>query len=234
MEKLSILIPAYNEAPTLRQLVEKILAVHFPVAYEILIVDDHSQDRTEEIAQLLGRENAAGTIRVFRNDQNRGKGYSILRGLEQAQGDVAVVQDADSEYDPAELPRLLEPLLKGMAEVVYGSRFLGVRIPEGMAFPNYVANRFLTGVTNLLFGTSLTDMETCYKVIPTGLMRSLGLSARRFDFEPEVTAKLAKRKIRILELPITYHGRTAEEGKKIKARDFFMALESLFRNRFRS
>ncbi len=233
MEKLSILIPAYNEAPTLRQLVEKILAVRFPVPYEILIVDDHSQDRTQEIAQLLGSEHESGKIRVFRNEENRGKGYSILRGLEQAHGDVAVVQDADFEYDPAELPRLLEPLVKGETDVVYGSRFLGVRIPPGMAFPNYIANCFLTGVTNLLFGTRLTDMETCYKIIPTGLMRSLGLSARRFDFEPEVTAKLAKRKVRILELPITYHGRTAEEGKKIKARDFFMALGSLARNRFR-
>jgi glycosyltransferase involved in cell wall biosynthesis len=230
MEKLSIIIPAYNEAPTLRKLVEKILSVPFPVDYEIILVDDHSQDRTFKIATLLDRLVASGRIRVFRNEVNRGKGYSILRGLEQAQGDVIVVQDADFEYDPAELPRLLEPVLKGVAKVVYGSRFLGRGVPQGMAFPNYIANLFLTGMTNCLFRTGLTDMETCYKILPKDLMMSLGLSARRFDFEPEITAKLAKRGVRITELPITYSGRTASEGKKIRARDFFWALQVLFKN----
>ena len=234
MEKLSIIIPAYNEAHTLRKLVEKILAVSFPISFEIILVDDHSQDRTFKIATLLDRKVASGRIRVFRNEVNRGKGYSILRGLEQAQGDVIVVQDADFEYDPSELPRLLEPILKGEAEVVYGSRFLGSGIPRGMAVPNYIANRFLTWTTNCLFRTRLTDMETCYKIMPRDLMRSLGLSARRFDFEPEITAKLAKRGAKITELPITYSGRTASEGKKIKARDFFWALHVLFKNRLGS
>ena len=234
MEKLSIIIPAYNEALTLRKLVEKILEVSFPVSYEIILVDDHSEDRTFKIATLLDRQVAAGRIRVFRNDVNRGKGYSILRGLEHAQGDVIVVQDADFEYDPAELPRLLGPILNGEAQAVYGSRFLGGGIPRGMAFPNYVANRFLTWVTNCLFWTRLTDMETCYKIIPRDLMRSLGLSARRFDFEPEITAKLAKHGVKITELPISYTGRTASEGKKIKARDFFWALQVLLKNRIGS
>ncbi len=234
MEKLSIIIPAYNEAPTLQQLVEKILKVSFPVPYEIILVDDHSRDRTYEIARLLNQQDTMGRIHVLRNEVNRGKGYSILRGLEQAQGDVIVVQDADFEYDPAELPRLLAPLLKGSAEVVYGSRFLGNRRPLGMALANYMANLFLTWLTNLLFRTRLTDMETCYKIIPAGLMKSLQLSASRFDFEPEITAKLAKKNIRITELPILYNGRTASEGKKIKARDFFMALQVLFTNRVRS
>jgi len=234
MEKLSILIPAYNEAPTLRRLVERVLAVRFPVPYEILLVDDCSQDKTYEIAELLSQEDPGRRIRVFRNEKNGGKGYSILRGLEHAQGDVAVVQDADFEYDPEDLPRLLEPLLKDTGEVVYGSRFLASGIPQGMAFPNYLANRFLTVFTNLLFGTRLTDMETCYKIIPVGLMRSLQLRARRFDFEPEVTSKLAKRGVRIVELPIRYAGRTASEGKKIKARDFFMAMQTLFQERWRS
>jgi glycosyltransferase involved in cell wall biosynthesis len=233
MKKLSILIPAYNEAQTLRQLVEKILAVRFPVDYEIILVDDHSQDRTFEIARLLNQQDSSGRIKVLRNDQNRGKGYSILRGLEHAQGDVIVVQDADFEYHPSDLPRLLESLLKQNAKVVYGSRFLGARVPRGMAFPNYMANRFLTWLTNLLFGTRLTDMETCYKIVPRDLMESLALSARRFDFEPEITAKLAKKGVRITELPISYSGRTASEGKKIKARDFFIALQVLFANRLR-
>ena len=231
MEKLSIIIPAYNEAHTLRKLVEKILSVSFSISYEIILVDDHSQDRTFKIATLLDRQVASGRLRVFRNEVNRGKGFSILRGLEHAAGDVIVVQDADFEYDPAELPRLLEPILKGETKVVYGSRFLGGGIPKGMAFPNYIANRFLTWVTNCFFGTRLTDMETCYKIIPRDLMRSLGLSARRFDFEPEITAKLAKHGVRITEFPITYSGRTASEGKKIKMRDFFWALQVLLKNR---
>lgn len=233
MEKLSIIIPAYNEARTLRQLVEKIMGVHFQVDYEIILVDDHSQDRTHEIAQFLGRQDSVGRIKILRNEENRGKGYSILRGLEQAQGDIVVVQDADFEYDPSELPRLIEPLLEGRAQVIYGSRFLGGGVPRGMAFPNYIANRFLTWITNLLYGTCLTDMETCYKIVPKDLMISLGLSAHRFDFEPEITARLAKKDVRILELPIRYSGRTASEGKKIKARDFFIALKILFASRFR-
>jgi len=232
MGKLSIIIPAYNEAQTLRQLVEKILKVRFPIAFEIVLVDDHSQDRTYEIAQLLGRQDSSERIKILRNEENRGKGYSILRGLERAEGDVIVVQDADFEYDPTELPRLLEPFLTGRAQVIYGSRFLSGGIPKGMAFPNYIANRFLTWITNLLYGTRLTDMETCYKIVSRELMRSLGLSARRFDFEPEITAKLSQKGISIVELPIRYSGRTASEGKKIKARDFFMALKILFAGRF--
>jgi len=234
MDKLSIIIPAYNEAKTLGRLVEKIQGVRFPVDYEIILVDDHSLDRTQEISKLLGEQDVAKRIQVFRNDQNRGKGYSILRGLEHARGDIVVVQDADFEYDPYELPRLLEPILRQETDVVYGSRFLGKGIPNGMAFPNYIANRFLTWVTNLIFGIHLTDMETCYKLIRKNLMFALQLSAQRFDFEPEVTAKLAKRKARILELPIGYNGRTESEGKKIKPRDFFIALKVLFANYFRS
>ena len=234
MEKLSIIIPAYNEAPTLQKLVEKILKVPFPIQYEIILVDDHSRDRTYEIARLLNQQDTLGRITVLRNEVNRGKGYSILRGLERARGDVIVVQDADFEYDPDELPGLLKPFLEGDAEVVYGSRFLGSSRPKGMALANFLANRFLTWITNLLFGTRLTDMETCYKILPASLMKSLQLSARRFDFEPEITAKLAKKNIRITELPIHYSGRTASEGKKIKARDFFMALQVLFSNRVRS
>jgi glycosyltransferase involved in cell wall biosynthesis len=231
MKKISIIIPAYNEAPTIRQLVERILEVPFGIDYEIVIVDDHSQDQTHEIADALGRENL-GKIKILHNDVNRGKGYSIQKGFLQASGDVVVVQDADFEYDPNEIPRLLKPILEGSAEVVYGSRFLGKGKPNGMAFPNYVANRFLTWLTNCLYGCKLTDMETCYKLVKRDVLASLNLTARRFDFEPEITSKLTLRGISILEMPISYQGRTAAEGKKIKARDFFMAIEVLFKNRW--
>ncbi len=230
MQKISIIIPAYNEAPTIRQLVERILAVDFKIAYEIIIVDDHSEDRTPEIARALGSE-SAGKVKILRNEVNQGKGYSIQRGFTQATGDIVIVQDADFEYNPQEIPKLLQPLLDGQAQVVYGSRFLKGDRPDGMAFPNYVANKFLTWLTNALYGCKLTDMETCYKLVKRDILESLNLTARRFDFEPEISSKLTLKGIAIMELPITYHGRTAAQGKKIKARDFFMAIEVLFKNR---
>jgi len=232
MPTLSIIIPAYNEAPTIREIVRRVMQVPFGTDFEIIIVDDHSRDKTGEILRALKVEDTTGRIRVLSNEVNRGKGHSIQRGLEVASGEVVVVQDADFEYDPAELPGLLEPILKGGAAVVYGSRFLKARRPEGMALPNYIANVFLTGVTNLLYGCRLTDMETCYKLVRMDLIRSLGLRADRFDFEPEITTKLVKKGLRIKEMPISYSGRSASEGKKIKARDFFIALKVLFRNRF--
>ena len=230
MKKISIIVPAYNEAPTLRKLVQRILAVPFGIDYEIIIVDDRSVDQTHEIADALGRDNL-GKIKILHNDINRGKGYSIQKGFSQATGDVVIVQDADFEYDPNEIPRLLKPILDGEVQVVYGSRFLKGGRPDGMAFPNYIANRFLTWLTNCLYGCQLTDMETCYKLVKRDILASLDLTARRFDFEPEITSKLISRKISILELPITYHGRTAAQGKKIKARDFFIAVDVLFKNR---
>ena len=230
MKKISIIIPVYNEAPTLRQLVEKILAVDFKIDYEIIIVDDHSGDCTPEIARALGQE-SAGKVKIMRNQVNQGKGYSIQRGFSQATGDIVVVQDADFEYDPGEIPRLLQPLLEGKTDVVYGSRFLNRGRPDGMAFPNYIANKFLTWLTNALYGCKLTDMETCYKLVKREILESLNLTARRFDFEPEISSKLTLKGIAIMELPITYHGRTAAQGKKIKARDFFMAIEVLLKNR---
>ena len=230
MAKLSIIIPAYNEAPTIRQLVQKILTVPFDVEFEIIIVDDHSSDRTLEIAASL-RGESERKIRIFRNAVNQGKGFSIQKGFQYATGDIVVVQDADFEYDPHEIPRLLKPILEGKEPVVYGSRFLRDGRPHGMALHNYVANKFLTWLTNVLYGCKLTDMETCYKLVRRDLLASLNLTARRFDFEPEITSKLVLRGVPICELPISYHGRTAAEGKKIKARDFFMAVEVLFKNR---
>lgn len=233
-QKLSIIVPAYNEAKTIRRLVERILAVPFPLDFEVIIVDDYSHDRTFRIANLLNGKDLDNRILIFRNDRNRGKGYCIRRGIENATGDVVMVQDADFEYDPQEIPKLLQPLLNKEADVVYGSRFMLRARPSGMAFPNYIANLFLTGLTNILYNSALTDMETCYKLVRKEILSDIHLTSERFDFEPEITAKLLQKKCEILELPIGYHGRSAAEGKKIKARDFFIAIAVLLKHRFQT
>ncbi len=231
-KKISILIPAYNEAKTIRRLVERIFTVPFPIDFEVIIVDDFSRDRTFRIIRLLEKNHLSDHIRIFRNEINHGKGYCLQRGFREAQGDFLIVQDADLEYDPHDIPKLLEPVLSGEADVVCGSRFLGAFWPKGMAFPNMMANRFLTFVTNLLFGSHFTDMETCYKVMSRKVLEGMELECRRFDSEPEIVAKLIKKKARFKELPIQYHGRTASEGKKIKAIDFFIAIKVLLKQRF--
>lgn len=232
--KLSIIIPTYNEHRTIEELISYVQSVSYPVDHEIIIVDDASIDRTYEKEVLIRIKNRkeSNNIRLFKNKINRGKGFSIRKGIRRSRGDVIIIQDADKEYDPHEIPKLLRPVLEGKAEVVYGSRFLNAKRPEGMAFANWIANRFLTWVTNFLYGLKLTDMETCYKVFKADIVKSLKLRANRFTFEPEVTALLAKRKIKILEFPISYHGRTAKEGKKIKAKDFFYAILILLRHLF--
>ncbi len=232
IKKLSIIIPAYNEAKTIRKVVEKVLATAFPVEFEIILVDDHSEDRTFKIAQLLNERLPQHPVVILRNEVNRGKGYSIRRGMQSATGDAIIIQDADFEYEPSDIPALLAPMLRDGAQVVFGSRFYGRFWPKGMALPNMVANRFLTVLTNLLFGCRLTDMETCYKLIRRDALSGIELSTQRFDFEPEITCKLVKKGVRIVERPIGYAGRTASEGKKIKARDFFIAIRVLFQNRF--
>jgi len=229
--KLSIIIPTYNEARTIRELIQRVQSVDYPIEHEIIIVDDASIDRTYEKETILRLKNKGGNIRLFRNRINKGKGFSIRKGIRRAKGDIIIIQDADDEYNPQDIPSLLTPLISGQAKVVYGSRFLGKKRPAGMALPNYVANRVLTLMTNILFGTHLTDMETCYKVFDATVLKSLTLRANRFTFEPEVTALLAKKSVSIQELPIGYNGRTAKEGKKIKARDFFFAVAILFRYR---
>ena len=230
--ELSIIIPTYNEANSIAEIVAHVQSVQYPIPYEIIIVDDASIDRTYEKEVLLRIKNRKETnnIRLFKNRINKGKGFSIRKGIRRSRGNIIIIQDADQEYDPREIPKLLEPLLKGEAEVVYGSRFLKENHPNGMAFPNWAANKFLTFLTNLLYGTSLTDMETCYKVFKADIVKTLKLRANRFTFEPEVTALLARKRIKIKELPISYRGRTAKEGKKIKTRDFFFAILTLLRN----
>ena len=221
---LTVLMPVYNEVRSIRQILAKVRAVAVP--HEILIVDDGSEDGTRAILEEEGQ--VAGT-RVILHARNQGKGSAIRTGLGYANGRFTVVQDADLEYDPSEFEQLLEPLLAGRADVVYGSRFLGQ--PEAMSGLHRFGNLLLTGITNILYGARLTDMETCYKVIRTDLARSMRIESDRFDFEPEITAKLLRMGCRIEERPIRYHGRSAHEGKKITWRDGFAALRALVRYR---
>jgi glycosyltransferase involved in cell wall biosynthesis len=224
--RLSVVVPAFNEAAAIRSILERVRAV--PVVSEIVVVDDRSTDGTREQLAALGWPG----LTVLRHDVNQGKGAAIRTGLNAVTGDVVVIQDADLEYDPNELPRLIEPIRQGRAKVVYGSRFLGR--PRRMTFVQWVGNRGLTFLTNLLYGAALTDMETCYKMMPTEVARSLNLQARRFDVEPEITAKLLRAGYRILEVPISYEGRDEDAGKKIRWTDGVPALNMLLRTRFSS
>jgi glycosyltransferase involved in cell wall biosynthesis len=222
--KISIIIPVYNEATTIREILARVRSS--PIEKEIVVVDDGSTDGTR---QLLAQEQSPDT-KVVMHKVNQGKGAAIRTGLKQATGEYVLIQDADLEYDPADYELLLRPILRGKATVVYGSRFLGEH--KAMLFWHSVGNRLLTLTTNILYDSTLTDMETCYKLIPTDLIRRIPLRARRFDFEPEITAKILKRGHRIYEVPISYAGREPHEGKKISWRDGFPALLSLFRYRF--
>jgi glycosyltransferase involved in cell wall biosynthesis len=233
--KLSIIIPTYNEQNTIRKILEYVQSVDYPVEHEVIIVDDASIDRTYEKEYLLRLRNAGKehNIKLFRNRMNRGKGFSIRKGIKRASGDMIVIQDADMEYDPADIPKLLEPLMKGEAEVVYGSRFLENNWPEGMAVPNWLANRLLTWLANVLFGLSITDEATCYKVFNAELLKSLPLRANRFNFCPEVTGMLGRMGKSITELPVSYRARSMEEGKKIRAHDLIFAVLMLVWQRIR-
>jgi len=222
---LSIIVPVFNERNTVGEAIRRVREAPLGIEREIIIVDDGSQDGTGDILKRL----ADSTVRLVSYPDNRGKGAAVRRGIEEARGDLIVVQDADLEYDPRDLAQMLRPLQEGQARVVYGSRFTGER--RNMFFWHWVGNRFLSLVTNVLFNTTLSDMETCYKMFDGDFLRSLNLSANRFDFEPEVTAKALRLGVRIWEVPITYAGREVHEGKKISWRDGFPALLMLLRVR---
>ena len=224
--KLSVIVPIYNERNTVAEVVRRMRAVDLPVEREILLVDDGSTDGTRDVLHQL----SDSTVRVLMHPHNRGKGAAIRSGLEQVSGDLVLIQDADLEYDPEDWPRLLAPVLRGRAEVVYGSRFTGER--RNMLFLHWVGNRFLSLVTNVLYNTTLSDMETCYKLFDRRVLDGITLRADRFDFEPEVTAKILRRGIRIYEVPISYVGREFDEGKKITWRDGLVALWTLVKYRF--
>jgi glycosyltransferase involved in cell wall biosynthesis len=223
--KLSVVIPVYNERRTLRQLLQRVLQVPFET--EILCVDDGSTDGSRELLAELEAQHPQ--LRVFFQAKNAGKGAALRRGIQEASGDFVIIQDADLEYDPADYPSLLEPLIQEKADVVYGSRFLGSGPHRVLYFWHSVANWFLTLVSNCLTNINLTDMETCYKVFRREIIQSIPIQEDRFGFEPEITVKIAKRKLRIYEIGISYAGRTYEEGKKIGWKDGVWALWCLLK-----
>jgi glycosyltransferase involved in cell wall biosynthesis len=225
-QKLSVIVPVYDERNTVVEIVRRMRSVELPLDLEILVVDDGSTDGTRDVLPQL----ADSTVRVITHERNRGKGAAIRSGLEHVTGDLVLVQDADLEYDPADWPKLLAPMLRGKAQVVYGSRFTGER--RNMLFLHWVGNRFLSLVTNVLYNTTLSDMETCYKLFDRTVLEGITLRATRFEFEPEVTAKILRRGIRIYEVPISYTGREFDEGKKITWRDGVIALWTLVKYRF--
>jgi glycosyltransferase involved in cell wall biosynthesis len=222
--KLSVVMPVYNERATLRAVVERVLAV--PLEIELLCVDDGSNDGSREI---LAELQTHPEVRVFLQPHNMGKGAALRRGIQEATGDFVIIQDADLEYDPAEYPVLLGPLVDGKADVVYGSRFLGAGPHRVLYFWHSVGNSLLTLLSNCLTNINLSDMETCYKVFRREIIQSIPIEENRFGFEPEITVKVAKRRLRIYEVGIGYWGRTYEEGKKIGWKDGFRALWCLLK-----
>ena len=230
-KKLSIVIPVFNEEKTVQKLVETVLAVPLPMEKELVIVDDCSVDQTFSLISQLEKNHPS--IRVLRNEKNRGKGFSVTRGIEEASGDIIVIQDADLEYDPNEYPKLLKPILLGNADVVYGSRFTSTEAKRVLYFWHSVGNKILTLFSNMVSNLNLTDMETCYKMFRAPVIKALKIKEKRFGFEPEVTFKLSRVKgLRIYEVGISYHGRTYDEGKKINWKDGVRAFYVLFKNLF--
>jgi len=235
--KLSVLIPVYNEERTLEEVVRRVRSIE--LAKEIILVDDGSKDRSREILTQLQQQSERAPdplneIRVFFQPNNQGKGAAIKVALDHARGDVIIIQDADLEYDPQDYPALLEPIERGLADVVYGTRFAGGGAHRVLFFWHSLGNRMLTLISNMLTNLNLSDMEVGYKMFRAEVLKSIKLESKRFGFEPEVTLKLAKKGYRFYEVPISYHGRTYQEGKKITWKDGFSALYYMLRFRLKN
>lgn len=223
--KLSVVMPVYNEKATIREILDRVSQV--ALDKEIICVDDASTDGTIE---FLEEEEAKGIVRLFRHPHNMGKGAAVSTGLKEVAGEVVIIQDADLEYDPEDYHAILAPIMTGKAKAVYGSRFRGRR--ENMTFTSALGNGFLTAAANVIYGTSLTDVETCYKAFTSDIARRLKLVSPRWGFDPEITARILRMGYRIHEVPISYRGRPSEEGKKIRWKDAFVVLSTLLRYRF--
>lgn len=223
---LSVLVPVYNERSTIGEVIRRVRSVDVPLEVEIVVVNDGSSDGTDKVLATL----EDSTVRVFNHSQNQGKGAALRTGLEAATGDLIIIQDADLEYDPEDWIKLLDPIMKNKAFVVYGSRFTGER--KNMLLLHWIGNRFLSLVTNVLYATTLSDMETCYKCFDRRVIEPVHIVSNRFDFEPEITAKVLRQGFRIYEVPISYAGREFDEGKKITWKDGFAALTALIKFRF--
>ena len=222
--KLSVIIPVYNERNTLQEILRRVNSV--PVEKEVILVDDYSTDGTRDLLRQMEKVGAT----VLYHEKNMGKGAALRTGFQHATGNYVIVQDADMEYDPNDYPKLLQPILEGRADVVYGSRFSGDY--RNMTSLHRLGNQFLTVMTNILYRTSITDMETCYKLFRRETIQGIRIECNRFNFEPEITAKILKRKLRVVEVPISYSGRDFSEGKKITWRDGISAIWALLKYRF--
>jgi glycosyltransferase involved in cell wall biosynthesis len=223
---LTVIMPVFNERSTVAEVIRRMRAVELPVTLQVIVVDDGSSDGSDKVLRAV----EDSTVRVIRHEHNKGKGAAIRTGMAEARGDLLLIQDADLEYDPGDWPRLLDPIMKGKARVVYGSRFTGER--KNMLPLHWFGNRMLSLLTNLLYSSTLSDMETCYKLFDVQLLEGITIVSNRFDFEPEITAKVLRRGHRIYEVPISYAGREPDEGKKITWRDGFSALKALIKFRF--